>query len=175
MDTAKYFCVVLGSPEQPEKNRVEEGLYQPFERSYTSYPEPGDIILFYCTGNYAGYEQQSPGIGITLYWEGKRERLRYKYLPFQAPFHRKNMVDKLEQEEQHRFHHLGIWQNWLFELSRVSAARILAEKEALLIVDDLVMVRPVRPPLDFPVDHDFGAWPDNLSLRREDMYNEWGR
>jgi hypothetical protein len=26
-----------------------------------------------------------------------------------------------------------------------------------------------RPPLNFPV-HDFGPWPANLSLRREDMY-----
>jgi hypothetical protein len=27
-----------------------------------------------------------------------------------------------------------------------------------------------RPPLNFPV-HNCGLWPDNLSLRREDMYN----
>lgn len=27
---------------------------------------------------------------------------------------------------------------------------------------------------DFPVD-DVGPWPENLSLRREDMYDDWGR
>lgn len=27
---------------------------------------------------------------------------------------------------------------------------------------------------DFPV-RDYGPWPENLSLRREDMYDEWGR
>lgn len=27
---------------------------------------------------------------------------------------------------------------------------------------------------EFPV-HDVGPWPENLSLRREDMYDEWGR
>jgi hypothetical protein len=27
---------------------------------------------------------------------------------------------------------------------------------------------------DFPV-HDFGPWPADLSLRREDMYDDWGR
>lgn len=27
---------------------------------------------------------------------------------------------------------------------------------------------------DFPVD-DLGPWPENLSLRREDMYDDWGR
>ena len=31
-----------------------------------------------------------------------------------------------------------------------------------------------RPPLDFPVDN-YGSWPDNLSLRREDIYGDWGR
>jgi len=29
-------------------------------------------------------------------------------------------------------------------------------------------------PLDFPVD-DLGAWPEGLSLSREDMYNDDGR
>lgn len=31
-----------------------------------------------------------------------------------------------------------------------------------------------RPPLDFPVDS-YGSWPQDLSLRREDMYDEWER
>ena len=29
-------------------------------------------------------------------------------------------------------------------------------------------------PFDFPVD-DWGPWPEGLSLRREDMYGDWGR
>jgi len=35
-------------------------------------------------------------------------------------------------------------------------------------------VREERPPLDFPVD-DVGPWPEGLSLRREDKYDDWGR
>jgi len=31
-----------------------------------------------------------------------------------------------------------------------------------------------RPPLELPV-HDFGPWPDHLSLRREDLYGDDGR
>ena len=31
-----------------------------------------------------------------------------------------------------------------------------------------------RPPLNFPVDS-YGPWPKNLSLRREDIYNDKGR
>ena len=30
------------------------------------------------------------------------------------------------------------------------------------------------PPLEFPVD-DWGPWPAGLSLRREDLYDDWGR
>lgn len=32
-----------------------------------------------------------------------------------------------------------------------------------------------RPPLDLPPPLDFGPWPEGLSLRREDMYDDWGR
>jgi hypothetical protein len=31
-----------------------------------------------------------------------------------------------------------------------------------------------RKTLEFPVI-DVGKWPDDLSLRREDMYDDWGR
>ncbi len=31
-----------------------------------------------------------------------------------------------------------------------------------------------RQPLDFPVDH-VGQWPEDLSLRREDLYGDDGR
>ena len=31
-----------------------------------------------------------------------------------------------------------------------------------------------RKPFDFPVDH-IGQWPEDLSLRREDMYGDDGR
>jgi hypothetical protein len=45
----------------------------------------------------------------------------------------------------------------------------------VLVIDD----RPGTPPApvsldDFPVD-DYGPWPEGLSLRREDLYGEWGR
>jgi hypothetical protein len=36
------------------------------------------------------------------------------------------------------------------------------------------MTKEKRPPLNFPVDS-YGSWPENLSLRREDIYNECGR
>jgi len=48
------------------------------------------------------------------------------------------------------------------------------EHEVVVIIEERLVKRETRPPLDLPV-RDYGPWPGNLSLRREDMYNEWGR
>ncbi|PSB25311.1 hypothetical protein [Stenomitos frigidus] len=44
----------------------------------------------------------------------------------------------------------------------------------VLVIDEQPVTTEKRPPFDFPT-HSVGAWPDNLSLRREDMYDDWGR
>lgn len=62
------------------------------------------------------------------------------------------------------------------------------EHEVVVVIDEEPLTQEVheqplsnkpntkqkRPPLNFPV-HDCGPWPANLSLRREDMYDDWGR
>lgn len=53
------------------------------------------------------------------------------------------------------------------------------EHQVVLIIDekpvpDHSTTKEKRPPLKFPI-HDFGPWPADLSLRREDMYGDWGR
>jgi hypothetical protein len=48
------------------------------------------------------------------------------------------------------------------------------EYHLLLVIDEQRIVLGKRPPLKFPVDR-YGPWPEDLSLRREDMYGEWGR
>jgi hypothetical protein len=48
------------------------------------------------------------------------------------------------------------------------------EYRAVLVIEDKPVKKEKRPPLDFPV-MSVGAWPENLSLRREDMYDKWGR
>lgn len=169
MYTINYFCIVLGAPDPEGRNHVEDEIYHPVEHTYTTYPEVGDVLLFYCTGSYHNYAQQFPGIGIALAWQGGRKHLRYKYLPFQHPLQRDDVLGKLEQEEQHRLQHLNRWQNWFFALSRDSVVRVLADSEALCMLDKLVPVKPVRPMLDFPANHDFGPWPAHLSLRRKDF------
>jgi len=48
------------------------------------------------------------------------------------------------------------------------------EHRIVMVIDEQPFKKEKRPPLDFPVDN-WGPWPENLSLRREDMYDEWGR
>lgn len=45
------------------------------------------------------------------------------------------------------------------------------EHRIVLVIGEQLSVKPTRPPLDFPVD-DYGPWPANLSLRREDLYDD---
>ncbi|HYW19757.1 MAG TPA: hypothetical protein VE956_10675 [Nodularia sp. (in: cyanobacteria)] len=53
------------------------------------------------------------------------------------------------------------------------------EHKVVIVIEDKstnekVTRKEKHPPLNFPV-HDCGLWPENLSLRREDMYGDWGR
>jgi hypothetical protein len=125
MDTPKYFCVVLGEPTATGKNRIEEGWYRPADYSYAAYPEAGDVLLFYCTANYPGYEKQVPGIGVALFWEGEHERLRYRYLPLHQPIGRDVVMQKLTAEEQGKFQYLHHSQSLLFEIAATSFASVV--------------------------------------------------
>ncbi|MFN6501746.1 MAG: hypothetical protein RMX65_032815 [Nostoc sp. DedQUE01] len=53
------------------------------------------------------------------------------------------------------------------------------EHHVVIVIDENPLPEEVqskekRLPLNFPV-HNCGLWPENLSLRREDMYGDWGR
>ncbi|HBI42118.1 MAG TPA: hypothetical protein DDY78_04565 [Planctomycetales bacterium] len=44
----------------------------------------------------------------------------------------------------------------------------------VVIIDEAIEPEPERPPLNLPLLPAV-AWPENFSLRREDMYDDWGR
>jgi len=48
------------------------------------------------------------------------------------------------------------------------------EHRVVVVIEEQPVKKGKRPPLDFPVIS-VGSWPENLSLRRVDMYDEWGR
>jgi hypothetical protein len=48
------------------------------------------------------------------------------------------------------------------------------EHQVVVIIDEVHKTATGRAPLTFSA-HDVGPWPEGLSLRREDMYEDWGR
>ena len=48
------------------------------------------------------------------------------------------------------------------------------KRRVVLVIDDQPIREQSASLADFPVD-EYGPWPENLSLQREDMYGEWGR
>jgi len=48
------------------------------------------------------------------------------------------------------------------------------EHQVVVVIDEQPIARTKRPPLEMPVIH-VGSWPENLSLRREDLYGDDGR
>lgn len=48
------------------------------------------------------------------------------------------------------------------------------EHRVVVVIDEYPLKKEQRPPLDLPA-HDYGPWPADFSLRREDMYDDWGR
>ncbi len=57
---------------------------------------------------------------------------------------------------------------------RVPAEIPAGEHQVVVVIDERPLATLQRPPLDFPVD-DYGPWPAELALRREDMYDDHGR
>ncbi|MCI0486425.1 MAG: hypothetical protein L0229_07475 [Blastocatellia bacterium] len=48
------------------------------------------------------------------------------------------------------------------------------EHRVVVVIEEAEKAKQMRLPLNFPVDS-CGPWPSNLSLRREDMYDDDGR
>ncbi|HYO50105.1 MAG TPA: hypothetical protein VEW94_09670 [Chloroflexia bacterium] len=48
------------------------------------------------------------------------------------------------------------------------------EHQVVVVIDEPAVTDEERQQFTFAT-HDVGPWPENLSLRREDMYDEWGR
>ncbi|MEP7198828.1 MAG: hypothetical protein ABI874_03320 [Chloroflexota bacterium] len=48
------------------------------------------------------------------------------------------------------------------------------EHRVVVVIDERPVAQFKRAPQDFPIIH-VGAWPTSLSLRREDIHDDWGR
>ena len=83
MQSAQYFFAMFGDPNPPEKDEVESGAYHPNQNTAPYSTQPGDFLLLYCTGGYAGLAMQAPGIGIVLAVD--YETARNGYVPLTKP------------------------------------------------------------------------------------------
>jgi hypothetical protein len=59
-------------------------------------------------------------------------------------------------------------------IAKVTSDISPGEHRVVLVIDENPAPKRSRQPLKFPADH-YGAWPSNLSLRREDIYGDDGR
>jgi len=48
------------------------------------------------------------------------------------------------------------------------------EHKVVIVIDETIQDSKKKVTFDLPT-HDFGSWPEGLSLRREDMYDNNGR
>ena len=121
-DTSKeprYFVAVFGD-SQPDKDRVESGLYQAGEGYPPFEAVPGDVLLLYCTDEYANYRMLVPGIGIVL--QADRDTVKYRWLPFSEPISRELILKNFDTEDASKMRQLGITVHRLFTISRSSFA-----------------------------------------------------
>ncbi len=121
MNIPHYFLAVFGDPNRPQKDVVESGTYRPATNSEENGPEPGDIMLLYCTGGYQGHEMEVPGIGLVL--SVRQAAVTYRYLPFSAPIAKAGLDRSFEAEDLGNFQKIRLSSFWLFEISRKSFAR----------------------------------------------------
>ena len=59
-------------------------------------------------------------------------------------------------------------------IAQINADIPPGEHRVVVVIEEQPLTKQERPPLNFPVMN-VGEWPENLSLRREDMYDDDGR
>ena len=122
----KYFLSVLGDPKPPDKDEVGSGIYHPDSKYYPFQPEPGDVLILYCTSSYKEYFMRVPGIGIVL---AKNDtEINYRYLPLSRPIYKTEIDVKFEGDDKKKFDNRRFSSHWLFEISKNSFLNALSDR-----------------------------------------------
>jgi len=126
MRSTKYFFAMFGDPRPPEKDTVESGVYHPDASRAPFPPEPGDIMLLYCTGSYTAHPMLAPGVGVVL---GKDdETVRYRYLPLSSPISKDDIEGGFQTNDVKKFRNRRFSAFWLFEISRESFVNAIDQR-----------------------------------------------
>lgn len=129
LNQPKYFLSVFGNPAPPEKDKIESGTYHP-DPKYAPFPaRVGDVLIFYCTGNYSEHAKQVPGVGIVLSVSSKE--IQYRYLPFKEKIKKDDLQKYLDKEGNEKLKNIRFSSHWLFEVSKQSFLNCVSKRTFL--------------------------------------------
>jgi hypothetical protein len=127
MNAARYFVVVFGDPNgDRDRDPVESGVY----RAGLNYPPfdvlPGDMLLLYCTGEYAEYRMQVPGIGRAV--SANSNTIEYDWRALPQPILRETVLQKFEPKYKKMMSQLGMTTRRVFEISKHSFLEVVGDQ-----------------------------------------------
>lgn len=126
MSKPRYFISVFGKPDPPDKDLIESGIYHPEPKYAPFSPDPGDILLVYCTAGYISHSMVSPGIGIVL---GKDSRkIHYRWVPFADAVPRSVIDQRFDPDDLKKLGNIRFSSQWLFEISRDSFSKTVRDR-----------------------------------------------
>jgi hypothetical protein len=86
---------------------------------------PGDVVLCYCTGTYAGHERSVPGVGIVTAVDWPARRYTYDYVPFKTPVPLAVLRNVFTETDRFKLGNIR-WDSFqYFELAEVSLSAVL--------------------------------------------------
>jgi hypothetical protein len=118
MKKPTYYVAVFGKPEPPDKDTVDSGRYCLGIRGPDTPGERGDILLLYCTANYAENFMSVPGIGIVL--TKTKDSIFYRYLPFASPISKEHIDKNFTDEDRNNLADMKFNTYWIFGISNES-------------------------------------------------------
>jgi hypothetical protein len=118
----RYFVVVFGNP-YPDKDKVENERYEAGDHYPPFNVARGDLLLLYCTEEYAEYSKSIPGTGRVT--EPSETVLEYEWRPLSQPIPRERLRQTFTTEDWEKMFQLGITTRRVFEISKESFSRTI--------------------------------------------------
>jgi hypothetical protein len=121
MKEPRYFVVVFGNPD-PDKDKVESGVYTACENYPKFDLDPGDMLLLYCTEEYTEHSMRVPGIGKVTSADGRT--IKYEWQPLHEPILRESLRQSFKSDEWLKMTQLRFTTRRVFEISKESFSRL---------------------------------------------------
>ena len=80
-------------------------------------------MLLYCTGSYAAYRLQVPGLGVVLRVD--QQHIEYRWILFTTPIPKAHIDTALEHEDAAKLRNIRFDSQWLFSISQQSFTTVI--------------------------------------------------